>query len=221
MPTLQLQDVCYRYAGVHVLEEVTLDVNRGELVALVGRNGAGKSTLLRVAAGWTRPARGTVTIDGLPLPRHEREARQRIVFVTDTPPFYDDLTAREHITLVLNANRARAKESDAVRLLEAFSLIDAADAYPSTFSRGMRHKAALALALALRPAVILLDEPFGPLDPASAEVLWEELSAAASAGSAVLFSGHLMPGCVRPDRVLWLDDGRITERLPGAVDASR
>lgn len=218
MQPLILEDIWYRYAGTPVLSGVDLRVEAEEIVALVGRNGSGKSTLLRVAAGWARPERGTIAISGLPLPANERAVRREVVLVSDTPPFYDDLTAREHTALVLRANHAAGREQEAERLLEVFGIAHAADAYPTTYSRGMRYKAALVLALALRPTLILLDEPFGPLDPASAETLWGELVRCAAEGSAVLFSGHTLPECARPHRFVTLDEGRLHEGLPSVAE---
>lgn len=213
MPALKLEDIFYQYAGTPVLSGVSLRIEEGEIVALVGRNGAGKSTLLRVAAGWARPERGTVAINGTAVAAHERAVRREVVLVTDTPPLYDDLTAREHIALVLRANERTEREREAERLLKVFDIAHAADAFPTTYSRGMRYKAALVLALALRPALILLDEPFGPLDPASAEILWAELVACAADGSALLFSGHTLPGCARPHRFVTLEEGCVHEGL--------
>lgn len=215
---LILEGVRYGYAGTTVLHDAHLRVDGGEIVALIGRNGAGKSTLLRVAAGWARPERGTIVISGLSLPARERAARQEVVLITDTPPFYDDLTAREHVALVLRANRKSERERDSERLLEAFDIAHAADAFPTTYSRGMRYKVALVLALTLRPALILLDEPFGPLDTASAETLWAELVSCAADGSAVLFSGHTLPDCARPHRFVTLEDGRVREEPYTALE---
>ena len=194
--TLSLRDVSYSYTGADVLHRISLDVAPGEIVALVGRNGAGKSTLLRCAAGWAAPG-------------SDRELRRRIVLLTDTPPFYDDLTGREHIRFILRANRMDERLDEAERLLAAFGIDAAAGAYPSTFSRGMRYKLALVMAFALQPRLLLLDEPFGPIDPVSAQGLWSELRTAAAGGAAVLFSSHQLPDGAVPDRYVVMESGRI------------
>ncbi|MBN2404932.1 MAG: ABC transporter ATP-binding protein [Coriobacteriia bacterium] len=206
---LALSDVEYEYTGALVLRGVTLDVEPGEIVALIGRNGAGKSTLLRCAAGWSAPSKGTVHVTGEELRYADRELRSQLVLVTDTPPFYDDLSAREHIKFVLRANRLQEREAEAERLLTDFGIADAADAYPSTFSRGMRYKLALVMALALQPKLLLLDEPFGPIDPVSASELWTALRAASARGSGVLLSSHQLPEGAMPDRYVVLEDGRV------------
>ena len=207
--TLSLSDVSYSYTGADVLHRISLDVAPGEIVALVGRNGAGKSTLLRCAAGWAAPGSGSVAVLGRPLRGSDRELRRRIVLLTDTPPFYDDLTGREHIRFILRANRMDERLDEAERLLAAFGIDAAAGAYPSTFSRGMRYKLALVMAFALQPRLLLLDEPFGPIDPVSAQGLWSELRTAAAGGAAVLFSSHQLPDGAVPDRYVVMESGRI------------
>ena len=214
--TLMMRGVSFSYAQAPVLRDVSLTVEAGEIAVLIGRNGAGKSTLLRCAAGWSLPRQGQVEVLGQPLRESDRLLRRELVLVTDTPPFYDDLTARDHVTFVLRANRLGQRETEAERLLDAFGLGNAADAYPSTFSRGMRYKLALVLALALRPRLLLLDEPFGPIDPVSARELWLELRALASAGGSVLLSSHQLPEGAAPDRFFVLDGGTIVDEGPWA-----
>ncbi len=197
MPTgeivLAIRDASFAYGQSTVFCDVEIEVRAGEVVVLAGRNGAGKSTLLRCAAGWSRPTRGQVDLLGQPLVAAERELRREVVLVTDTPPFYDDLTVREHVGFLLRANRLKEREPDAERLLDIFALQSAGGLYPSALSRGMRYKLGLVLALMLRPKVLLLDEPFGPIDAASAAELWAELRDLADQGSGVLLSAHHMP----------------------------
>ena len=211
---LAMRGVAFSYAQAKVLRDVNLSVAAGEIAVLIGRNGAGKSTLLRCAAGWSSPREGRVEVLGQPFGEADRQLRRELVLVTDTPPFYDDLTAREHVGFVLRANHLGQHETEAERLLHAFGLGDAADAYPSTFSRGMRYKLALVLALALRPRLLLLDEPFGPIDPVSAGELWLELRALASTGGSVLLSSHQLPEDAAPDRFFVLDGGTIVDEGP-------
>jgi len=213
---LAMRGVAFSYAQATVLRDVNLSVTAGEIAVLIGRNGAGKSTLLRCAAGWSSPREGRVEVLGQSFDEAERHLRRELVLVTDTPPFYDDLTARDHVTFVLRANRLGQRETEAERLLDAFGLGDAADAYPSTFSRGMRYKLALVLALALRPRLLLLDEPFGPIDPVSARELWLELRALVSGGGSVLLSSHQLPEGAAPDRFFVLDGGTIVDEGPWA-----
>jgi len=209
---LAMREVSFSYARAQVLHRVSLEVAAGEIAVLIGRNGAGKSTLLRCAAGWSAPREGQVEVLGQLLREADRQLRRELVLVTDTPPFYDDLTAREHVSFVLRANHLGEREAEAERLLGAFGLKEAAGGYPSTFSRGMRYKLALVIALAIRPSLLLLDEPFGPIDTVSARELWRELRALASGGGSVLLSSHQLPEGATPDRYFVLDGGAIVDR---------
>ena len=90
---LETANVSYAYGSLWAVRDVSLHVQTGELVALVGRNGAGKSTLLRCLAGWAPVTAGEVRVLGLPVARAERAVREHVVLVPDTPPFYDELSA--------------------------------------------------------------------------------------------------------------------------------
>ena len=211
MSTLEAHDIAFGYGRTNVWELVSLALEPGEVALLVGENGAGKSTLLRCLAGWERLRAGEITFEGAPLGKLNPKKRSRMAFVADVPAFYDDLTAYEHVELLGRASRwedARWDEAD--RLLERFGIASFCDQYPQTFSRGMRQKLACSLALALEPACLLLDEPTGPLDPASAAILEDEIARIAGKGCAVLMSCHHELETIVPDRVLKLNGGRLS-----------
>ena len=211
MSILEARDIAFGYGRANVWEHISLTLEPGEVVLLVGANGAGKSTLLRCLAGWEQVRSGDISFEGVPLERLKANARSRMAFVADVPAFYDDLTAYEHVELLGRANRwddTRWDEAD--RLLERFGIALYCDQYPQTFSRGMRQKLACSLALALKPTCLLLDEPTGPLDPASAAVLEDEIARIAHRGCAVLMSCHHELEEIEPTRVLKLDDGALT-----------
>lgn len=210
-PLLEARSLSFRYgSGAPVFSDVSLALRPRDVVLLVGQNGAGKSSLLACLAGWAPPASGEVLVDGERLDGRTWRLRRRVAFVADVPAFYDDLTAREHLDFVLRANRLgseRRREAD--ELLERFGIARAADAYPSTFSRGMRQKLALALAFAVHPSVLIMDEPTGPLDPASRALLGELVRRAADEGASVLAScHHPLPGA-EPTAVWELADGAL------------
>ncbi|MCL8207004.1 MAG: ABC transporter ATP-binding protein [Actinomycetia bacterium] len=214
---LTAEEVTLHYGSFVALQAVSFTVPAGQYVVLLGENGAGKSSLLRCLAGWTRPTRGTVRIDGRPLEEDERAVRSRLKFVPDTPAFYPDLTAREHVDLVARAHRlAPTYRETADGLLRAFGLGAQSRAYPAAFSRGMQYKLALVLALVTDPALLLLDEPFAPLDPAAQLHLAAHLRRLAAAGTTVVASTHLLPPEVPPDRLLVLEGGRLVRDLPVA-----
>lgn len=206
---LQVRDLAFGYGDVPVWEGVSFSLAPGEVAFLTGPNGAGKSTLFRCLAGWLAPHEGEIRLLGSPFTGRTRLEPGTLSFVPDVPTFYDDLTAVEHLELVLAANRADAARPRAEGLIERFGLTGRETLPPSSYSRGMREKLALVLALALRPRVLLLDEPHGPLDREASLVLSEELVAAAHEGTAVLLSCHHdVPGLV-PDLSLELADGEL------------
>ncbi len=167
VPALAATGLFYRYGSYEALSGVDLTLEAGAIDVLLGTNGAGKSTLLRCLAGWYRPERGSVTLGKRPL----QAAAARVgrpVLVPDTPCFYAELNAWEHLQFTSQLYGRRAWQGEAARLLAAFGLAGHEQAYASSFSRGMQYKLALAIALLAQPAVLLLDEPFGPLDSESA-----------------------------------------------------
>ena len=127
------------------------------------------------------------------------------------PSFYDDLTAGEHIRFVRQANRLSATDDPSEQLMERFGLGAHRDQLPSSYSRGMRQKLALVLAFARTPRLLLLDEPYGPLDPDAAVVLSALIDEARADGAAVLVSCHHEV----PDTLLHLDNGRLVCRSGG------
>ena len=200
----------HQYGRVPALDNVSLALAPGEIVALVGRNGAGKSTLLRSIAGWAVPSRGEIEIAGITVRRHERAIRRHALLVPDTPPFWDDLTAWEHLRFVAGAQRLGTDWPERARaLLERFGLEGQEGAFPAGLSRGMRHKLALCMAALVQPRLLLLDEPFGPLDALSATRLWELLTAFVRDGRGVLVSCHQWPAAALPDRVIVMEAGAV------------
>ena len=208
---LEVCDLCFGYGDVPVWEDVSFSLAPGQVAFLTGPNGAGKSTLFRCLAGWLEPGEGEVLLAGKPFTGRTRLVPGTLAFVPDVPSFYDDLTAVEHVELVLAANRAEAARPRAEHLLERFGLTGHERLLPSAYSRGMREKLALVLALTLRPRVLLLDEPHGPLDREASLVLSQELAAVAREGTAVLLSCHHdVPG-LSPDVAFELRDGTLRQ----------
>ena len=206
---LETANVSYAYGSLWAVRDVSLHVQTGELVALVGRNGAGKSTLLRCLAGWAPVTAGEVRVLGLPVARAERAVREHVVLVPDTPPFYDELSAWEHLQFVAQVRRLPHWQDRAEELLRRFGLWSQREALPLAFSRGMRYKLAVCLGLLVAPRLLLLDEPFGPLDPVSADRLWDDLCASRDTGMGILLSSHQLPARAQPDRYLVMEEGAI------------
>lgn len=216
MPTLEARGLAYEYRrGQEVWSDVSLALPAGCVAFLTGKNGSGKSTLLRCLAGWAQPSRGKVLIGGREFRPSDRRLRSLTAFAPDVPAFYDDLTAREHIEFVFGATNMPEAETHAFDLAERFGISFAMDLFPSGFSRGMRQKLALALAIAANPRLLLLDEPLSPLDAESAHEVSCALNDAARKGMAVLASIHRDASSLAPDIVFELKEGMLLRRTEG------
>ena len=209
-PLLDVYDLGFGYGSTRVWDHADLTLYAGDIGFLVGPNGAGKTTLLKCLAGWMRPSGGSIQLLGEAFTGSAQHLRGQVAFVPDVPAFYDDMTAREHLTFVLAARGAGSRErAKADELLEAFGLERFADAYPSSYSRGMRQKLACVLAFIAHPRLLIMDEVTGPLDTPSRELLAQHVRRIAREGAAVLLSCHHdLPGVV-PDAVYRLEDGML------------
>jgi sulfate transport system ATP-binding protein len=163
--SIEVRDVTKRFGDFQALDSVSMEVPSGSLVALLGPSGSGKSTLLRVVAGLERPDAGAVLLDGADVTGVPVE-RRGIGFVFQHYAAFKHMTVRRNIAFGLEIRRRpRAEVRQRVdELLELVQLSGLAERYPAQLSGGQRQRMALARALAVRPRVLLLDEPFGALD---------------------------------------------------------
>ncbi|NMC79336.1 MAG: ABC transporter ATP-binding protein [Chloroflexi bacterium] len=210
---LVVKELSKKYNSFLALAPASFDLNAGEIVILSGPNGSGKTTLLSCLSALIRPSSGTVQVSGFDLYRDEVEVRRRLVFVPDVPRFYVELTAWEHLRFIALANEVQQGfEARAEELLRSFDLWQAKDLFPHRFSRGMRLKLGLALAL-IRPfEVLLLDEPTSALDVEGVELLKGELRRLRDQGATILLSTH------DPNLIQQLGDRRLTIRQ-GVLEA--
>jgi ABC-2 type transport system ATP-binding protein len=226
-PLAKLSGVSKRYRvanGPEVgLFGLDLEVQAGEILALLGPNGAGKTTAVRILCGLLEPDSGRATIGGFDLTSAPLAARQRLGYVPDGAPLYSQLNAWEHVDLVrdlygLEPALAKARADAALQGLE---LEAAADRPVGTYSRGMRQKLGLALALLPRPPLLVLDEPLSGLDAPSTMVIKEVLRKYAADGAGVLITSHLLDVVERlAHRLVILRAGLVAAEGPYARLAS-
>ena len=211
---LDVRGLSHRYGAADIFSDVDFTLDAGTVTFLTGSNGAGKSTLFRCLAGWSPPRSGSMLLCGTPFDGASRAQRKLIAYVPDVPTFYDDLTAIEHLRFMRRANNCLSEEREADQLMQEFGLASYRDQFPSSYSRGMRQKRALVLALSIHPRLFLLDEPYGPLDRNASMVLSAFLDKARAEGSAVLVSCHHDVPRLIPDQILHLEEGKIFFREP-------
>jgi ABC-type multidrug transport system ATPase subunit len=195
------------YGDRPALEPLDLEVPMGQHVALVGHNGSGKTTLLRMASGLLDPSSGSVSVVGHAA--GSLEARKALSWLSDTPTFYDDLSVWEHLEYVGRLHGVRDWQPRAGELLERLGIAARRDDIPTTFSRGLRQKAAIALGLVRPFDVLLVDEPFVGLDATGKTTLLELLDEAAAAGATLLVATHELSFVSRVNRLLALRDGAL------------
>jgi len=202
-----------------VVENVSFEVDRGEIVALLGPNGAGKTTTLRMLAGLIAPTSGAASIDGVQLTRATGSMlRSRIGFLTETPGLWDRLTVRENLEIYACLYGLDGSRLAVDRLIDQFDLTSHAQSRAAELSKGMRQKAALARALVHNPTILLLDEPTSGLDPEITRNVRQLLDERRRAGCAILLSTHNLDEAERiADRVAVLHRRLIALDTPGAL----
>jgi tungstate transport system ATP-binding protein len=203
---VQLEAVDLRYGAVHALARVDLRIDAGERVALIGANGSGKSTLLRVLHGLLRPSGGTVARDG--------GVRHAMVFQR---PFALRASALFNVALGpwLRGVRWRDAKQEALLALGRVGLAQSALRNARTLSGGQLQRLALARAWALKPHVLLLDEPTASLDPHAKRDVEALMADFASSGMTLVFASHNLGQVKRlATRVVYLEHGRVLADLP-------
>jgi putative ABC transport system ATP-binding protein len=212
---VKVEHVSRTYAETAVLDNVSFEIEPGELVALSGPSGSGKTTLLQLIGSLDRPTRGRILVDDVSVGDLVRPAefrRATVGFVFQLHYLLPALNAQENVELPLVAAHVARREraERALELLDGVGLGGRARAKPSELSGGERQRVAIARALAGRPRLILADEPTGSLDSVSSERVWELLAdACQTQGATVIVASHDLSIVEHAGRVLHLLDGRM------------
>ncbi len=215
-PALRVEGLTKAYDDLVALHPLDLVVQPGQSVALIGHNGSGKSTLLRMVAGLLDPTGGDVEVAGFEL--HEVEARATTSYLPDDPVLYDDLSLREHAEYISRLHGGDGWDDYAEDLCVRLGLGERIDDLPARFSRGLRQKTAIVLALVRPFSLLLVDEPFVGLDQPGKEVLLEVLDEVHGDGAATLVATHDPSYVERVDRSLALRDGEVIFDGQATVD---
>lgn len=212
-PSVETIGLSRRYGRRWALGDVSLAVPEGSIVMLAGRNGSGKSTLLRVLATALRPDHGTARVAGHDVRRERERVRARVALLGHHSFHYEALTARENLEIAASFLGRPCPQG----LLARVALDTRADDPVSSFSAGMRKRLALARVLLQDAAVVLLDEPYGELDPPGFALLDGVIAELRSRGATVIMATHLVErGRQLCERALLLEEGRLAWSGPAA-----
>jgi polar amino acid transport system ATP-binding protein len=218
MSLLKIINLHKRFGDLHVLKGINMEVEKGEVVVIIGPSGSGKSTLLRCINRLEEPTDGKILLGDVEVtdPKADlNKIRQRIGMVFQQFNLFPHLTALQNVTLApIKVKKMTKKEAEelGMKLLEKVGLADKADYYPSQLSGGQQQRVAIARALAMNPEVMLFDEVTSALDPELVKEVLDVMKQLARDGMTMLVVTHEM-GFAREvgDRVVFMDNGVIIE----------
>jgi polar amino acid transport system ATP-binding protein len=227
-PIITMENVTKRFGKLVALDDVSLEVRRGEVLMIIGPSGSGKSTLLRCINYLEAPDAGRVVIDGIDLSKGKaniNKVREEVGMVFQRFELFPHLSVLENVTLAQRVVRHRSK-AEAVRigmsLLEKVGIPEKADAHPAQLSGGQQQRVAIARALAMQPKIMLFDEPTSALDPEMIKEVLDVMLALAREGMTMVVVSHEM-GFARAasNRLIFMDQGHIVETgVPDEVFAN-
>ena len=222
MSLLQVNGLSGGYTKKLVLNDVSFQVNAGELVGLIGLNGAGKSTTIKHIIGTMEQKKGEILINGKSLKNDVEQYRKQFTYVPETPVLYDELTLDEHLKLTAMAYNIPEKEFQErkTQLLKEFKMEKRLNWFPAHFSKGMKQKVMIMCAFLVKPSLYIVDEPFVGLDPLGIQSLLDLMRSMKESGAGILMSTHILATAEKYcDSFIILHDGQI--RAKGTLEDLR
>ena len=193
-PAIEISGVTKRFGDFTAVDDLSLHVNRGELLAFLGPNGAGKTTTIKMISGLLTADRGTIKVCGHLMGRDGRAAKAQLAYVPDQPFLYEKLTGREFLQFVaemygLSPSVAAPRIDDLVKRLEMRPFLDQ---LTESYSHGMKQRTVLAAALLHKPTVLVIDEPLIGLDPKTVRTVKDLMREMTQAGQSIFMSTHTL-----------------------------
>jgi len=219
---LHIENLYGGYTHKNVLHDISFDLNKGEIVGLIGLNGAGKSTTIKHIIGLMQPKKGEVQVQGKSFQDDPEGYRNQMAYIPEMPILYDELTLYEHLRLTAMAYGIEEEvfEQRMPKLLQEFRLEKKLNWFPVHFSKGMRQKVMIMCAFLIEPPLYIVDEPFVGLDPLGIQSYLQMMDSMKKQGAGVLMSTHILATAERYcDRFLILHDGKL--RAEGTLDELR
>lgn len=220
---LEVQGVTGGYSASHaVIKDVSFHVHPKEIVALIGLNGAGKSTTIKHILGLLEPTKGVISIAGKTFQSDPETYRFSYGYIPESPIYYEELTLWEHIELAAMSHGLEREEFElrAIPLLKEFRMEKMKDRFPQQFSKGMRQKLMIMMALLVQPSLYIVDEPILGLDPLGIRSLLSWLNRCKEQGAGILMSTHILATAEKHcDRFIIMHKGEI--RAQGTLEELR
>lgn len=205
---LVVNNLIKQYGKQNAVDDISFELQGGEVVGLLGPNGAGKSTTIKCIVGLLRKTSGEITIGG--FDHLSVEAKRFFSYIPETPYVYDLLTVQEHLQFIAQAYGVKEWKNKANELLEMFELDDKRDKLGRDLSKGMRQKVSICCALLPDPQLLFFDEPMIGLDPKAIKNTKKIFKELKEAGKTILVSTHMIDSVESiADRIMILKDGKI------------
>jgi len=208
---IDIRNVSRRYGSVQALKNVSMKVEKGSVLGLLGQNGAGKTTLLNIITGYLAPTEGNALIGGFDTLLESSEARRHIGYLPEQPPVYDEMTVREYLRFAaeLRGVEKRGIAAHTDEIMELTGLADMRNRMIGHLSKGYRQRVGMAQALCGDPEVLVLDEPTVGLDPKQITEI-RSLIRSLSYGRTIVFSSHILSEVQQLcSHVVILDQGEV------------
>jgi ABC-2 type transport system ATP-binding protein len=199
------------FGDKHVVNDLSLRVNRGEILGFLGPNGSGKTTSIRMMCGLLTPDSGSGTCLGYDILKESREIKRRVGYMTQRFSFWEDLSIRENLDFVARLYEMRSRREAVARAIEGLNLKARATQLAGSLSGGWKQRLALAACMLHRPRLLLLDEPTAGVDPQARRDFWEEIHALAARGISVLVATHYMDEAERCHRLAFIFRGQLLD----------
>ncbi|MCR1899674.1 ABC transporter ATP-binding protein [Irregularibacter muris] len=209
---VEVRDLWKKYDEDWVLKNIHLEINKGEILGIIGENGAGKSTLIQHILGLIKPTKGEILIHDVPIAKDEISAKKSLSYIPELPLLYKDLTVWEHLKFVAMAFEMEENEfvHRGTNLLKRFGIWEKKNMIPSNFSKGMRQKVAVCCALIHDADILLIDEPFTGLDVRAVRDLKTIIADLHQEGKTIIIATHILDAAEKMcERFMILRKGEI------------
>lgn len=208
-PAIDVRGLNKSFGDKHVVRDLSLRAERGEILGFLGPNGSGKTTAIRLMCGLLTPDSGAGTCLGYDIRAESREIKRHVGYMTQRFSFWEDLSIRENLDFVARMYEMPRRDEAVDQALAGLNLGGRADQLAGALSGGWKQRLALAACMLHQPQLLLLDEPTAGVDPKARREFWEELHALAARGISVLVSTHYMDEAERCHRLAYIAYGQL------------